>query len=186
VVNNRDVWGRFLERNQLPGSRTHAVAVVEAQARLAQALNSGEPGPDWEKLAQNLIDVYVGERESIMRSRGDAAPASYVPRKTPCPQPAVKLSPTEKPAIGPMTRSPNEFYPNSSRRAELEGAVIVAVQVDLAGCARKMGVVASSGSEELDQAGIEFMDTLEFLPAQHQGQAVEGVYKTVVKFKFTE
>jgi hypothetical protein len=30
------------------------------------------------------------------------------------------------------------------------------------------------------------LDTAEFLPAQQQGATVDGIYKTVVHFKFTE
>jgi hypothetical protein len=34
------------------------------------------------------------------------------------------------------------------------------------------------------QAALDFIDTAEFFPAQRQGKPVDGIYKTIVHFKF--
>ncbi len=65
-------------------------------------------------------------------------------------------------------------------------SVVVAVQVDTSGCGRQRGIVTSSGSEDIDQAAMEFIDTAEFLPAQRQGTPIDGIYKTIVHFKIEE
>jgi TonB family protein len=186
VVHNRDLWPSFLELNHLPNTTAHRLSVVEAQAKLARTLDEGNPGPEWLQQARTLIEAYVKEREDIARSHGSELPADFSVRNSPCPKAAEKKSATDKPAIAPLTRSPEEFYPNAARRAQIEGAAIIAIQVDASGCGLKRGLVASSGSLDIDQAAMEFIDTAEFFPAQKQGTAVDGIYKTVVKFKFTE
>jgi TonB family protein len=183
VMHNRDLWSSFLERNHLLSTMGHRLAVVEAEAKLGRALENGDPGPDWAEHAQRLIDAYLSERVDIAKSRAGELPARYSARNAPCPNAAAKLSNTDVPAIAPFTRSPEEFYPNSSRRAQIEGSVVVAVQVDTGGCGRRRGIVTSSGSDDIDQAALEFIDTAEFLPAQRQGTPVEAIYKTIVHFK---
>jgi TonB family protein len=186
VVHNRDIWSSFLQRNDLPATTGHRVSVLEAQSKLNSTLDTGMPGPQWSQQAQELINAYAKERADIARSRFALLPAVYTPRKTPCPRPADKRSNTQVPAIAPLTRSPEEFYPNAARRAQIEGATVVAVQVDSAGCGRQRGVVTSSGADDIDQAALDYMDTVEFYPAQREGTAVDGVYKTIVVFKFKD
>src|SRR5260221_3665264 len=41
-------------------------------------------------------------------------------RNAPCSKAAAKFSDSDVPAIAPLTRSPEEFYPNASRRAQIE------------------------------------------------------------------
>jgi TonB family protein len=185
VIHNGDLWSSFLEHNGFPAASSHGLGVVEAQAQLARALGNGAPGPEWAKRAQALIEAYAKERADIARSRGNVFPSVYSARKLPCPKPAEKRSETEIPAIT-LTRSPEEFYPNSARRAQIEGSVLVAVQVDTSGCGRQRGIVASSGSDDLDQAALDLLDTAEFSPAQRNGAAVEGIFKTIVLFKLQE
>jgi serine protease Do len=184
VIHNRDLWSSFLERNQLPATTGHRVSVLELQSKFASTLEAGSPGSDWAEKGEELIEAYAKERADIARSRADLLPAVYSARKVPCPKPAEKRSATAIPAIT-LTRSPEEFYPNTARRAQIEGSVVVAVQVDTSGCGRQRGVVASSGSDDIDQAALDLLDTAEFLPAQQQGAAVDGIYKTVVHFRFT-
>ncbi len=183
VIHNRDLWASFLERNHLTGIPGHRVSVVEAQAQLARTLDNGDPGPEWGRLAQNLIDAYVKEREDIARSRAGAFPAGYSARQLPCPKAADQRSTTATPEIAPLTRSPEEFYPNMARRAQIEGSVVVAIQVNTSGCGLQRGIVTSSGSDEIDQAALDFTDTAEFYPAQRQGTPIDAIYKTIVIFK---
>lgn len=186
VIHNRDLWSSFLEHNRLPSAAGHRLSVTEAQAQLVRTLDDGEPGPEWAQRAQNLIDAYVKERVDIAKSRAAEFPAQYSARTTPCPKAAEQKSNTETPNIAPLTRSPEEFYPNAARRAQIQGSVVVAVQVDTTGCGRQRGIVTSSGSDDIDQAALEFIDTAEFFPAQRQGNPVEGIYKTLVRFKIRD
>jgi serine protease Do len=186
VVNNRDLWSSFLERNGLPASTAHRVSVLEAQSRFASTLESGIPGPEWAQQAQSLIDAYAKERADVARSRASLFPTAYSARKVPCPKAAEKSSETDKPAIAPLTRSPEEFYPNAARRAHIEGSAVVAVRVDASGCGRERGIVTSSGADDIDEAALDYLDTAEFFPAQRQGVTIEGVFKTLVLFKFAK
>jgi TonB family protein len=61
--------------------------------------------------------------------------------------------------------------------------VVVAVQVDVSGCGKQRGIVTSSGSDDIDQAALEFVDFAEFFPGERNGTAVDGIFKTIVHFK---
>jgi TonB family protein len=82
-----------------------------------------------------------------------------------------------------MKQSPDDFYPKVARQDQIEGTVIVLAQVDAKGCAVASGIVSSSGSEPLDHAAIDFVQSIEFLPAAENETAVEGKYRTSVVFK---
>ena len=183
LIHNRDLWSAFLQRNNLPSTSPHTYLVIEAQTKLAAALGAADPKPEWAQLAQALIDSYVKERVDFARSHTSTLPATYSARKGPCPKAAEKRSDGENPTLAPLTRSPAEFFPNEARRAQIEGSVVVAVQVDASGCGKQRGVVTSSGSDDIDQAALEFVDSAEFFPGQRNGTAVDGIFKTIVHFK---
>jgi serine protease Do len=183
LIHNRDLWSAFLERNNLPSTSPHSYSVIEAQTKLAAALDAGDPKPEWTQLSQALIDSYVKERVDFARSHTSALPATYSARKGPCPKAAEKRSDGENPTLALLARSPEEFFPNGARRAQIEGSVVVAVQVDTSGCGKQRGIVTSSGSDDIDQAALEFVDYAEFFPGQRDGTAVDGIFKTIVHFK---
>jgi len=83
-----------------------------------------------------------------------------------------------------MKQSPNDFYAKVARQDQIEGTVIVMAKVNAKGCAVASAILGSSGSELLDQAAIDFVHTIEFLPAAEHRTAIEGRYKTAVVFKF--
>ncbi len=186
LARNRDLWQSFLAKNHFASNSAHSSRVTTATKALLDELAKKEPGPEWVTLEQSLIDSYVKERVDVARASGDRFPESYASRKTPCPTTATSRSGSSKPAIAPLKRSPQEFYPNDTRRAQIEGAVVVAIQVTPTGCGSSLGVAASSGSDDLDKAAMEFLETAEFIPAEADGRAIEGIYKTIVIFKLTD
>jgi TonB family protein len=100
-----------------------------------------------------------------------------------CPPPAIANAGTWAPTVGPKKRSPDDFYPKGAHDDQIEGTVIVLAKVDTKGCAVATGIVSSSGSEQLDHAAADFVQSLEFLPAWDNGTAIEGKYRTSVVFK---
>jgi TonB family protein len=80
-------------------------------------------------------------------------------------------------------KSVDDFYPKAAREEQIEGTVIVLAKVDAKGCAVSAAIVASSGSEPLDRAAMDYVQSIEFLPAFENDTAVEGKYRTSVAFK---
>jgi periplasmic protein TonB len=82
-----------------------------------------------------------------------------------------------------VKRSIDEFYPKAVRQDQIEGTVIVLAKVNAKGCAIASGIVSSSGSELLDHAAMDYVQSIEFVPAFENDTAVEGKYRTPVVFK---
>ena len=58
----------------------------------------------------------------------------------------------------------------------------MALRVDRTGCATAAAVVGSSGLDSLDQAALQFFETLTFLPAERGGQRIDS--ETPLKIAF--
>jgi serine protease Do len=184
LVHNRDLWKPFLSRNAMTADQQHGAAVSAAEAQLQTVLRDHAPGPDWPDAAEKLRIAYINERSLIAKTLlSDREPASFTPRNSDCPPPAKSNSGTATPTVSSMKQSPNDFYPNAARQDQIEGTVIVLAKVDAKGCAFASAILGSSGSELLDHAAIDFVHTMEFLPAAEHKTAIEGRYKTAVVFK---
>jgi len=88
--------------------------------------------------------------------------------------------------IGTMKRTPEEFYPDLSKRLGEEGRVLVSTHVAATGCAVDFAISSSSGSAQLDEAAQRFAETIEFVPAEKGGKAVDAVKQFFVTFKLTD
>jgi TonB family protein len=183
LMHNRDLWIPFLAKNGMAGTR-HNTLVDTAESDLQAVLKGQSPGSDWPAAASKLRAAYIKERswiaDTMLRHR---EPTSFLPRGAACPPPATSNSGLVTPSISSMRQSPDDFYPKPVRQDQLEGSVIVLAQVDAKGCALAAAIVSSSGSELLDRAAMDFVESMEFLPAAENGVAVEGRYRTSVVFK---
>jgi TonB family protein len=182
LTRNREMWSTFLSRNRMPADTPHAAAVLAAEDALLKALRSGQPEPVWAELARQLKDAYVEERTRLVK-RINVAAMNYKSRVSPCPAPASETSGTQFPKYGRMTRSLDDYYPTSSRRLGEEGVVLVSLKVSSTGCATGAAIVGSSGSALLDDAVLEFYETMEFIPAGTNGKAVDATVKAPIAFK---
>lgn len=182
VRSNRDIWPDFLARNGLPADTPHTGEVIEAEQALMTALRSGPPSEAWAKLGGRLRDAYVEERHA-MKLHKPLSDADYHARLSPCPAPATGTSGSPLAKTAKMNRSPSDFYPEESRKAFLEGSVILSVRISATGCADRLAIAGSSGSEQLDDAAMRFGETMEFLPAEKDGKAVESTKEIRVTFK---
>jgi serine protease Do len=182
--NNRDLWDAFIEKNRLR-DQLHRPAVLIAETQLLKALES-TPDPEWGRLSIKLAQAYIEERGEIARLHADQLPAAYVERQLPCPKPPEKSSASDRPALAKPLNFTAEYYPMAARKDNVEGFVVLSIQVNANGCGQQKGIAVSSGSDALDQAALGFIDTAEFLPAQRGGARIASVYKTNVRFKLSD
>ena len=182
VEHNREVWPDFLKHNRLPDDTPHSQRVLDAENALKSELGSNAPGPGWADRARELTQAYVAERGKLAESIKRDANTLFHSRKASCPQPAPTGSDKDRPAVQSPTHSVEEYYPPAARRLGLEGSVVLALRVDRTGCATAAAVVGSSGLDSLDQAALQFFETLTFLPAERGGQRIDS--ETPLKIAF--
>jgi serine protease Do len=184
LIHNRDLWKPFLMHNAMSEDTRHSPNLSAAEAELQSVLKDHPPGPDWPDAANKLRAAYIKERgviaETMLRRR---EPSSFSPRSSECPPAATGNSGIVVPAPSSTKQSADDFYPKAARQDQIEGTVIVLAKVDAKGCAVASGIVSSSGSELLDHAAIDYVQSIEFLPAWENDAPVEGKYRTSVVFK---
>lgn len=185
LSHNRDVWKDFLARNHLPANTPHEVPVVEAEAALLAALKSAIPRKEWAELGRHLLHTYVWERNSMVRS-SRFAPDHYQSRVSPCSTPAIKTSGTKTVKLSRSTHSAEEFWPVQSKRLGEEGMVMVSLKISATGCATAASIAGSSGFDALDDAVLQYYETLEFFPGEIDGKAIESTVSLPVNFKLTD
>ena len=78
------------------------------------------------------------------------------------------------------------MYPTESRRLGEEGTVLVALDVSDTGCITAKSIVAWSGSDLLDAAVLEWLETVEFIPAEADGHAVASTTYMPIAFQFED
>jgi len=185
LTHSRDLWTDFLAFNRLPATTPHEPLVAQAEAALDEVLQKGPPYDQWAACAQDLLRAYLDERNRLVR-RSNLALEDYRPRTTPCPPPATRTSGSPSPKYDVMPRSLDDFWPESSKRLGEQGTVIVSVRIDPNGCATGAAVVGSSGSHWLDNTVLEFYETINFLPAERNGTAVESQIRMPITFKLKD
>jgi TonB family protein len=191
VTRNRDMWSAFLSRNALPADTAHDGAVLAAESALLTALNSGTPTPEWAERARQLKDSYVEERSRLVKKMNPTT-VNYHPRVSPCTatatataaEGAAEAAGSHAPKIGRTPRALADFYPAASRRLG-EGVVLVSFRIAASGCATDAAIVGSSGSELLDDAVLQFYETLEFIPAATGGKNVDATVRAPFAFRLT-
>jgi TonB family protein len=184
LAHNRDLWKSFLARNKEPDRTRHSEVVSRAEAELLRVLKDHPPGLDWPDAANKLRMAYVKERnvyaDVMLKNR---EPTSYTARNSDCPPPSTSSSGIVTPSVRSIKQSLDDFYPKVARQDQIEGTVVVIAKVDAKGCAVAASIVGSSGSELLDHAATDYVESMEFVPAFENNAAVEGKYRTSVVFK---
>lgn len=183
VVHGSELWHSFLSHNHLSESTPHEEAVLAAESSLNAVLASGPPDSTWAQHAKVLADAYASERRRITRTLVSDAAATYHLRQSPCPVAAQRTSGKEKPVIGPIEHSLDEFYPPALARKSIEGLVVLSVRVSPAGCVTEAAVTGSSGSDEFDTAALRWVETASYLPAERAGVAVGSTTNVAVDFR---
>jgi protein TonB len=84
---------------------------------------------------------------------------------------------------GTAAGNPKPDYPIAGRRFNLEGRLVLRVDVTVSGSASAVAVVVSSGHPVLDQAALEAVQTWQFNPATKGGVPVASVIYWPVEFR---
>ncbi len=77
-------------------------------------------------------------------------------------------------AFGSPSNATDNCYRLHSREGEVVGEVEVTVSIDASGRVRKAELVASSGDETLDSAGVCILHKMSFVPARRNDVSVES------------
>lgn len=141
---------------KVPEKKQHKEEVKEA-AKLEPASNMPE------KKAEEPAEVASVQHSDIQPSR-----------------PAVK---TEAIFDAAYLNNPPPQYPAAAKRRNIEGTVMLGVQVSESGQAAHISIHKSSGSELLDFAALEAVSKWRFVPAKINGEAVASSVRVPVIFK---
>lgn len=82
--------------------------------------------------------------------------------------------------------NPPPSYPNESKRANEEGAVLLSVQVNAAGRADTITVSKSSGFQRLDRAASEAIRRWKFKPATRNGEPIATIVDVPIVFRLKQ
>jgi serine protease Do len=181
---NRDMWAEFLLKNHLPSITPHGPAVAKAEEALLSAL-ARPPSADWVEREHELQQAYVKERSDYVNShapdKNQLPPRT--PRRTRCPPTAATTSGGTAPKYLRSARPLEEMYPMESRRLGEEGTVLAAVDISDTGCITAKSIVGWSGSDLLDAAVLDWLETVEFIPAGVDGHALATTEIMPIVFK---
>lgn len=186
MMHNGHLWSDFLAHNNMLGTTPHDASVLAAEAALRQELAGNVPNPKWGELAAALRDAYVAERDHVVDTIHLADSRDLHPRTTPCPPPAATTSGRDAPALLSPTTALADYYPATMRRMGIEGLVRLMIRIDATGCVAAMAIDGSSGSDELDQAAMRWLETASFLPSNLHGHASTVITTIPIKFKLNE
>ncbi len=125
--------------------------------------------------------VPVDEERPQLVETAPPAPPAAAPAPAPDTAP-VAMAAGDRPQ--PIAeQSPPPTYPPSALRNGVEGSVVVRVDVDPSGVPMDVTVIQRSGSRDLDRAATDAVRRWRFLPAQANGQPVQGSIEVPFDFK---
>jgi len=135
-------------------------------------------------------DALNAKREKIARRVGEVDRANGVApqgrdRKSPCPAPASVTSGSKRPSIVRSSMKLPE-YPTESRRFDYSGRAVLAFHVSQTGCVNRTELVVPVGVPELDEAALDWGESVQFLPAEKDGKPVDASYTLEVTFKLAD
>lgn len=87
------------------------------------------------------------------------------------------------PKVGTATQSLETLWPTESKRLGEEGTVLATIRISSSGCVTAVSISGSSGSDMMDTAVHSYLESVEFLPAEMNGVAVESVATLPVAFR---
>lgn len=187
LEHNRDMWTEFLKRNRMPPATPHNAEVSAAQKTLLAELERNSPNAVWAEEARILREAYIKERNTLVKSAHLTAPPDIelTPRTSPCPSVAMTNSSGKFPSIAPNAdlRPLEDFWPRESKLLGEEGVVIARIHVSTTGCVTGFAIVGSSGSDMLDQAVLQYIESIPFVPAAPDGTPIDSTVAMPVNFK---
>lgn len=168
---------------ELKGTREH----LEEDVRMC-----GDPERDPADVdglrAHQALARLTQMREDLARQIDAAVMAGRLPprrleRATACPEPPAGRDGPDR--ARPALRSIPDvaaYYPGEARHHVVEGIVRIHVSYDAAGCVGSAEVVASSGSDALDEAAMQVALLAEMEPAVKDGESIGGEATLPLRF----
>jgi TonB family protein len=134
-----------------------------------------------------LLLAYGSEREQLYKSNGYKAQYDLMPivyeRRSPCGEPVKNKTGKPMPSLASTTQP---IYPTTARRANQEGVTYLQVLVGSSGCVLRYAIRFSSGWLDLDDAAIDWMESVQFVPAAAAGKAIDMWVVFPVSFHLTD
>lgn len=139
--------------------------------------------------------VYVPPPEFVPVQEPQAEPPVVMQTTSnPTPAPVVVAAPPAPVAIAgtPARLDPrhpvnvDDYYPDSSKRANEEGRCVAKISVGTDGRASNPEIVTGTGFSRLDEACLKIAKTLRLIPATENGKPVPGSLTVPVVFKFKQ
>jgi TonB family protein len=185
LTHNRDMFVDFLAKNHMQPETSHNPGVLNAEGALRAVLISGPPAEEWVQDAHTLKQAYVQERSVLVKgSRGVIPPGLiFPPRVSPCPPAVTTTTGSGHPRLAPNSVSLLDYWPLPSRRLGEEGTVMAALRISATGCATGVAIVGSSGSSMLDDAVLQYLEAVQFIPAGVSGKPQQSDVMMPVVFK---
>jgi TonB family protein len=178
VARQRDLWQQLA--TTVPAYKApDTLRRLEQQA--VEDLNVGRFDQTTRTTYAALLRAYAAERTLLLKSAGGVnTQAIDYERRTPCDVPAKTTSGNATPSVANST-TPD--YPATSKRSDQEGNVMLRVRVSTTGCATSFAITTSSGWPALDDSALDWIETVNFLPAERNGKAFEMYVYFPVHFK---
>ena len=184
IAHSHELWGEFLSRNHLPSTRPHDADVIAAEQALSQEVKVNPISANWTTKERELVRAYIKERVAVAATLPpNVDPSRFAPRSIPCGAPATGDSGNDRPKAIGSSKSAEDYWPMESKRLGEEGNVVTGVKISSTGCIIGKEIIISSGSEMLDKAALEFIETVDYLPAVRDGKAIESVTPFRIIFK---
>ncbi len=136
------------------------------------------PAPDFRDTSR------LKPKESVIGIGGGQAGSP--PSRPPPPKPAPKPRPAPPPTRAKPTARPAPEYPSRAVARELQGRVVLLVEVLPSGEVGRIDVKQSSGYSILDRAAINAVGQWHFRPAFARGQPVRSIVEVPFSFKLSE
>jgi len=165
-------WRAFAVANGLPPDPSEP-KVLEIERRLMAQLATGDFELAVRATAPELnaaVRSMVGETRSALARERKSADLKFIPHQVPC----ISSEPRKD--------APREFYPPGAKRRGEEGSVMLRTRVNADGCGLATAVVVSTGSPELDAAGLLTAEYSRFSPGMDNGVPIASEVTYLVKF----
>ena len=167
---------KIIEQPPKPKERPPAAPKVQMQA--PPKIQTFVPPPDIKIETPPPPPAAIQQVQKITPARV-TPPQQSAPVTTPAPPPAVP----DTEAVGIASTHTTPPYPPVAHRLGKEGTVMLHISISATGDVTDASVATSSGTDELDQAAIEWVKShWRYKPAIHSGQPVASTAKVAVQF----
>ena len=130
-------------------------------------------------------DAPVVIREKPVRKKTQATPRPPKSEATASQPSEGDATSTTQHAAPAYASNPPPKYPESARRAQQEGVVILLVTVDREGSPIHVHISETSGSIALDEAAVSAVEEWSFRPGMVNGQPTETTVEVPIRFSLS-